>query len=324
MTNFQVYRKTLPFSFITFGVSIISLLIVGGLAVGGFAIANAREASMGLVGLLIGVVLGIIIAVLINIFILNRVQAAQIAMMTKGVTEDKLPDHTVSEGFKEIKGRFGKITAFYFITSAIKSTINQVNRSINKIGTAIGGQVGNSVTSAVDSAIQILVSYLCDCCMGWILFRTDINSFRAGCEGVAIFFKHGKTLIRNVGRIFGMGLASLVLIGGAFFGISYLILSRFPAMFTVLSEEIMEAAARGDVEVPEFMYNPSILMIVICAVIALILFSIIHSVLIRPFVLTGVLRNFMAAGIADIPTEADFAELEKRSPKFTKLLNKAE
>jgi hypothetical protein len=49
----------------------------------------------------------------------------------------------------------------------------------------------------------------------------------------------------------------------------------------------------------------------------------IHSVLIRPFILVGVLRNFMAAGIADIPTEEQFAELEKLSPRFTKMRNKA-
>lgn len=318
MTNFQVYKKVLPFALYILLVDLISLLVVAGAASAGFFIANTST-DMALVGLAIGLVLGIVAAVLIDVFITNRIKAAQIAMMVKGVTTGELPEKTVSAGFNEIKGRFGKITAFYFITKAIKGIFNQVGHTINKIGTAVGGDVGNGVTSAINSAVQILLGYLCDCCLGWILFRKDENSAKAGCEGAVIFFKNGKTLFRNIGRIFGMGLLSFIIVGGAFFGISYAIFLQFPGMFESLAKEIAEVAIRNDSTAPEILTNPTFLTLVVAGILGIVMFFIIHGVFVRPFILTGVMRNFMAAGQKNMPTEADFATLDEKSPRFAKL-----
>ena len=316
MTNFQVYRKTLSFSLLIFLVDLLAIAVVLGAATAGFFIGNS-SIEMAIVGLLIGLVIGIILASLINIFITNRIKAAQIAMMTKGVTENELPDHAFKEGFNEIKGRFGRITAFFFITNSIKSIFRQIGRGINRVATAVGGNTGNAVSSTIDSAIQTLIGYLCDCCLGWIMFRKEENAFRAGCEGAVIFFKHGKTLIRNIGRIFGMGFLSLLLIGGAFFGLSFLIFNQFPQMFQYLANEL---ANGGDI--PEFLKDPTVFMVFVAAILGIVLWSVIHSVLIRPFILVGVMRNFMTAGQKDMPTESDFAEMERKYPRFNKLSSK--
>ena len=318
MTNFQVYRKTLSFSFVMFLVDLVALAALVGCATAGFFIANSST-SRALIGLGIGFVVGIIISALINFFVNNRIRAAQIAMMTKGVVEDQLPDHTFKSGLEEMKGRFGKITAFFVITGLIKGAFRQLGRAVNRLGTAIGGDVGNTVTSVIDSAIQTLIAYLCDCCLGWILYRKDENSAKAGCEGAVIFFKHGKTLIRNVGRIFGMGFLSLAIFGGAFFGIFYLVFNTQPQMFTALAQEISDAAARGETTLPYFLTDPTYLMLFACGFGGVIGFFIVHSVFVRPFILVGVLRNFMAAGQAHIPTEEDFKELDAKSPKFARL-----
>lgn len=315
MTNFQVYKKTLSFSLLMFVVGLIVMVIIALTCTAGFFIGQNIDADIGaIIGLIIGLIIGIIAASLINIFINNRIKAAQTAIMVKGVTEDNLPDHAFKEGFNEIKGRFGRITGFYFITRAIKGIFRQLGRGLNRVGRAVGGQTGDSITSAIDSAIQILVGYLCDCCLGWIIFRKDQNVARAGCEGAVIFFKHGKTLIRNVGRIFGMGFLSLLVIGGGIFGLSYLIFNQFPGMFETLSQTLINAGSEA-----EFINDPQLLMIYVCALIGIILWSILHSVLIRPFILVGVMRNYMAAGQKDMPKESDFAELANKSPRFAKL-----
>jgi hypothetical protein len=49
----------------------------------------------------------------------------------------------------------------------------------------------------------------------------------------------------------------------------------------------------------------------------------VHSVFIRPFILVGVLRNFTASGIKDMPTEEEFNTLNNKSPKFAKLYSRA-
>jgi len=61
------------------------------------------------------------------------------------------------------------------------------------------------------------------------------------------------------------------------------------------------------------------LIIVAAALTGVIIWSILHSVFIRPFVLVGVLRNYMASGINDIPSEDSFALLDGKSKKFRKL-----
>lgn len=317
MTNFQVYKKTLPFSLIMFLVGIASLLVMAGFMTAGYFVAE--QMGHALVGLVIGFILGIIAIILINIFINNRIKAAQIAMMTKGVTEDSLPENTFKEGFNEIKGRFGKITAFFFITNAIKGVFRQLGKALTGAGRMVGGQAGESVASMVDSAIQTLIGYLCDCCLGWILYRKDVNSMKAGCEGAVIFFKHGKTLLRNVGRIFGIGFLSFLLVGGAFTGIFYLIFNAFPDMFNGLSTTLYQLLESGEGEVSPLMYDPQFLKLYVSIIFGIILWSSFHSVLVRPFILVGVLRNYMAAGRENMPTEADFAELDKKSPRFAKL-----
>ena len=315
MTNFQVYKKTLSFSLVMFLVGIISLVAMAGLMTGGYFVGD-------LIGLAIGFLIGIVLIILVNIFVNNRIKAAQIAMMTKGVVEGSLPERTFQEGFKEIKGRFGKITAFFFITGAIKGVFRQLGRVITGAGKAIGGQAGESVASLIDSAIQTLIGYLCDCCMGWILYRKEVDSFRAGCEGAVIFFKRGKTLLTNIGRIFGIGLVSFLLVGGAFTGIFYLVFNSSPAMFNSLSTTIYQFLESGEGEISPWMYDPAFLKFYISLIFGLILWSSFHSVLVRPYILVGVLRNYMAAGQKEIPTEADFEELDRKSPKFAKLHNR--
>ena len=323
MTNFQVYKKTLSFSFVNFLVSLIGVALLVGCTVGGYYIGNNTSNDNALIGLAIGLVVGIVFAALVNYFISNRIKAGQIAMMVKGVADDELPDHIYQAGMQEVKGRFAKLTVFFLVTNMIKGVFRQIGRGLNKVGTMIGGDAGNAVTSAIDSGVQILLGYLIDCCLGWVMYRKDQGVARSACEGAVIFFKNGKTLIRNIGRIFGMGFLSLLVVGGALFGGFYLILLQFPSVMANLSQAILDFAVKVDwTDVPSFIYDVQILTIVVAAISALIIWSTLHAVVMRPFILVGVLRNFMVAGKKELPTEKDFGELKAKSPKFAKLLSK--
>ena len=321
MTNFQVYKKTLPISIVSFLVDLFSLAIIIGFATGGFFIANSSS-DKALIGLVVGLFIGVIVVIFISIFISNRIKAAQIAMMTRGVVEGELPNHVFVNGMKEVSGRFGTITLFFFITNAIKSIFNQLLRAINAIGTAVGGDTGNAVTSAINTVVQIIINYLSDCCLGWVLYRKEENAAKAACEGAAIFFRSGKTFFKNAGRIFGIGLLSLAVIAGGLFGAFYLIFIQFPQMFEIFASEIAEAAARGSAEISPIIMDPTNLLLITAALGAFILWAFIHNVFIHPFILVGVLRNFMAEGRKNIPSEADIASLESKSPKLAKLRNK--
>lgn len=306
MTNFQVYRKTLLFSVLMFAINLLSFVLFIGFIVGGFFLFNALM-NNGIIGLIVGLIIGLLSLILVQYLVINRIKAAQIGMMAIGVADGQLPEHTFKEGFALAKERFLKLTAFFFIMNSIKGVFRQIGRTVNRIGTAVGGQAGNTVTSVIDSAVQTLIAYLCDCCLGWVMYNRDRSMALCACEGAVIFFKHGKTLIRNIGRIFGMGILSFLLIGGGIFGISLLIFTAAPG---ILAPFVADLGGES---------SATIVAIVVSIGIALVLWPMIHSVVGRPFILVGVLRNFMLSGLKERPTESDFATLDSKSSKFAKL-----
>ncbi|MBQ3294429.1 hypothetical protein IJG98_01720 [Candidatus Saccharibacteria bacterium] len=316
MDNKEIYKKTLTFSVRRLLWDIASIVIIIGVSAAGFLLAK-QMADKGLVGLAIGVVVGIIIVAIASHFISYVFKAGQIAMMTKAVTDGKLPDDVWGEGKRIVKERFLTVAAYYAVTNVIKGIFNELGKAITGIGKAIGGDTGGTVGSAVSSVIQTIVNYLCDCCLGWVFYRKDEKAAKATLEGAVLFFKHGKTLAKNLGRVFGMGFVSLLVIGGVFFGISYLIVSAFPDTFATLANEFAKTTTEGNAS--EFLTNAQNLMLVTAGIGALVIWSMIHSAFVRPFVLVGVLRNYIESGKNEKFSSADLDELEKKSPKFKKL-----
>ena len=319
MDNKEIYKKTLTFSVRRLLWDILSFVIIIAVSAAGFLLAE-KMMNKGLIGLAIGVVIGIVVVAIASHFISYVFKAGQIAMMTKAIADGKLPDDVWGEGKKIVKERFLTVAAYYAVTSVIKGIFNELGKANTGVGQAIGGDNGGAVGSAISGVIQTIVSYLCDCCLGWVFYRKDEKATMATMEGAVLFFKHGKTLAKNLGRVFGMGAVSLLVIGGVFFGIFYLICSAFPGVFEGLAAEFAEAAARGDADAKlTFLSNARNLTLVAAGLGGVIMWSMIHSVFVRPFVLVGVLRNYIESGKNEKISEADMAELDKKSTKFKKL-----
>lgn len=318
MDNKEIYKKTIGFSLWRVLWDLLGFTAFVGFAVAGFVIADKISDNYALAGLAIGAILGAIASWLILHFVAYTYKAGQIAMMTKGVTEGKLPENTIAEGKKIVKERFATVTAYYFVTGAIKGIFNQIGNGITAVGQAVGGDSGGAIGGTISSIINTIVAYLCDCCLGWVFYRKDENATKATLEGAAIFFKHGKTLLKNLGRIFGISLISFLVIGGIFFGISYLILHYFPDAMNELSQAIVDLAENSS-SLPTWIYDATSLSLVCSGIIGVIMWSMIHSTFVRPFILIGVLRNFINSGKEEKISESDLKELDKKSKKFAKL-----
>lgn len=321
MDNKMIYKKTIGFSFWNALWNLLAAVAFFGFITAGVVVAD-KAANQPLVGLAIGAILGGVCSWLILHFIGYTYKAGQIAMMTEGVTTGKLPENTIAAGRKIVKERFSTVAAYYFVTGAIKGIFQQIGNGITAVGQAVGGDNGGAIGGTISGVINTIVAYLCDCCLGWVFYKKDQKATQATLEGAAIFFKHGKTLIKNLGRIFGIGIISFVVIGGIFFGLTYLILQAFPDAMSSLSQAIVEIADNSS-NVPELVYDLNALALICSGIVGVIMWSILHSTFVRPFILVGVLRNFINSGKDEKISESDFAELDKKSKKFAKLHSEA-
>lgn len=166
MTNKEIYRKTLVFSVRRLLIDFIGVALMAGMCVLGFIVLD-KTMDQGIIGLFIGLIVGIIIMAVIAHFISYSLKAGQIAMMTRGITDGVLPENVYAEGKAVVKKRFATVAAYYAITNVIKGIFNQIGKGITAVGEMVGGDAGSTVGSAISSAIQVVVAYLCDCCLGW-------------------------------------------------------------------------------------------------------------------------------------------------------------
>lgn len=315
MNNKDIYQRTVGFSIRRLLWDIAAFLVLALLAGGGFLLAE-KLSNKGLIGLAAGIVVGIIAVAIFLRYISYTYKAGQIAMMTRAVSEGTLPEDVIGEGKRIVKERFVTVAAFYAVTRIIKGIFSQLGRGISSVGEKLGGDSGQTIGNVISIVIEVIVAYLCDCCLGWVFYRRNENAAKATCEGAVLFFKHGKTLAKNLGRVFGMGLVSLLAIGGVFSGIFYAIAAQFPAFFNELAAEI---AVDAESSVAVFLSNPTNLTIAAAVLGGVIVWSIIHGAFVRPFVLTGVLRNYLESGMAEVPSEASFRMLDGKSRKFAEL-----
>lgn len=327
VSNGAIYRKVMTFSIRRFFICLLFLVMLGLLAGGGFLFSDKMFdwKGSGLVGMGVGTVIAIVLIAILSHFFMYIIKAGMIAVIMKSVTEDKIPDNCWETGKAMVKERFVTVAVYYAATGLIKGLFQELGHLISKVGEAVGGDSGGAVGGAISIVINTIVEYLCDCCLGYVFYRKDKGAFKATCEGAVIFFKHGKTFLKNMGRIFGMGLASLIAIGGAFFGIIYAILTQFSGPISKLSAEIGELQSTEDSKKwIDILSNPTYLTIAFAVIGAIILWSIVHGTFIKPFVMVGVMRNYMSTAVENIPEESEFGILEKNCKKFDKLKGKYE
>ena len=272
-----------------------------------------------LIGMGSGFIVGLIIFAIILHYTGYLLKAAQIAMMTKGVVENELPKDVSKVGKAMVKERFVTVSVYYAVTNGIKGIFAELTKGLNALAGSTDNSTAEGVTGAISAVINTAVAYLCDCCLGWVFYRSNESAFRSTCEGAVLYFKNWKTLIKNMGRVFGFGCVSLIIIGGLLGFGYYNLLGNFPAFVEGVASTVESAVENGS----EISKDPTTSLLVVSALFAIITWAVLHETFVRPFVLVGVLRNYMKAGMANLPQESDMAKLDAISKKFKKTHDKA-
>ncbi|MDO4548606.1 MAG: hypothetical protein Q4D04_10935, partial [Clostridia bacterium] len=288
MNNGQIYLKTFRFSIYRLLLGLAGIIVAALITMAGYYITLPMPTDTNVIVTGISLIVGLIACWLISRYGGYLFKAGQIAMITRGVTEGELPDNVVSEGIAAVKSRFLTVNVYFAITSAISGISNQITRGLNAITGALGGLSGNDDTknvvqgvgAVISLFISIVLEYVNYCCLGWVFYKKDENAFKSTCDGAVIYFQNWKTMLANAGKVLGMTLLSLILIGGIFFMV-------FDA---VLPQQFMTAAELTDLEMD---LTPEDIAIIVRVVLAVVAWLFVHAALVQPYILVSVMRKYI-------------------------------
>lgn len=325
MGNFEIYRHTLRFSVVRLVRTVLCLFMLAALPLAAFFITN----TMGLDEVVCLGVTGVAFIVALIIFYLVAhyggylLTAGQVAMITEGVATGTLPADVYGEGKRAVKSRFVTASVYYGLWNVTRAITNEISAGMNAVARSIDGEDNAgpaSIVAGILSAIMgVVLEYLNYCSLGWVFLHREQSAFKSTCDGAVIYFQNWKTLMKNAGKVIAVTLVSLAIIGGAFFGVFYLVLGSIQPLTELLAQIDASATLEDGTAVPA-----GTSLIVLCGIIALVLWSGLHGAFIKPYLLVSVMRRYIEAGRADAPRVDVYEKLAGMSKGFRKALDKAE
>lgn len=320
MGNVEIYRKTLRFSVMRLLVTILGIFIIVALPLATFLVTAGMSEVACAVATFVVFIVGIVVFVIIR-YCGYLFTAAQVAMITEGVSKGTLPDDVYAAGKQAVKRRFVTASVYFALWSITKAITNQITAGLNALGRVAdaGNNAGPAFTVAgiVSTVISVVLEYLNYCSLGWVFLNADHSTFKSTCDGAVVYFQNWKTLLQNAGKVIGITAVSLVVIGGAFFGLGYLAFGSIPSLTAVLADLDASATLDDGSAVP-----PGTSLIILCVVVALLLWGGIRSAFVKPFILISVMRRYIEAGLANPPKVDLYGKLAGMSAGFRKALER--
>lgn len=332
MTSFEIYRKTFRFTLMRILSGLIGTALIVGLPVLAFAVTG-RMSDGARIGVCVGAfIVACIVVGLLSHFIGYIFKAGQIYIAAEAITNGSVPADPYTEGKGAVKKRFGTVTVFFAIEKIINTIVHQITNGVTRLTDSISSASSNDTARTAGAVINIVISammqFMCACCMAWVFIHPDTNAWRAAADGAIVYFKNWKDLLKNTAKVIGIGLLSLVLIGGLLFGATHGILHN-AAFMDNMTAELNEFIAEqkmtdkdGNPIDPKL--TPDQWKLIFEGIIALILWGIIHSALIDPYVMISVMNRYLKAGLANPPVRTEDEKLAKLSKGYRKALSAAE
>ena len=325
MKNSEIYRRTLKFSVMRLVRTILCVIML-------VALPLITFVATGLAGLdevvqLAATGVAFIVALIAFYLIAHYggylLTAGQVAMITEGVANGELPEDTYVAGKRAVKSRFATASVYYGLWSVTRAITNEISSGMNALARGIDGDnttgPASIIAGIVSTVVSVVLEYLNYCSLGWVFLHKEQSAFKSTCDGAVIYFQNWKTLMKNSAKVIAITIVSLALIGGAFFGVAYLLLGSIEPLTAVLADIDAAATFEDGSAVPA-----GTSLIVLCAVIALVLWSGLHGAFVKPYILVSVMRRYIEAGRTDTPQVDVYEKLSGMSKGFKKALGRAE
>lgn len=198
MSTGRIFKETIPFCIakLALGVGTI-LLSVGLLAILLLFrwIIGAKDMS---IAILIWVVATIVIRFLLMHYVGYLVKAAHVAVITEMITTGRVPANQVEYGKRKVLERFEATNTFFVIDKLINKAIRQIQRGLQRISGILDIIPGVDALLSIGSVfIRFALSYIDECCLGYIFYKKEEGSFKSAADGVAIYAQNWKELLKG-------------------------------------------------------------------------------------------------------------------------------
>ena len=126
------------------------------------------------------------------------IKAAHIAVVTEAVTTGEVPENMVETGKDMVTSRFAATNVYVVLDRLIGGAVKQLQNTVGKIDNIFGEIPGvSTLVSFVQLFIGIALGYVDECCLGYTFIKKEDNAFKAGCDGVVVYFQNAKHLLKS-------------------------------------------------------------------------------------------------------------------------------
>ncbi|MBQ2744104.1 MAG: hypothetical protein IJF37_00600 [Lachnospiraceae bacterium] len=294
----QIYAKTMKFVWLKLGIgaliagiSLVLLAIVVGISL----LANSGELLLVLGLIWYILTYGIFRAVMHYMGYL--IKAAHIAVVSEAVTTGVIPENMVQVGKDMVKSRFATSNVYIVLDKLVGGAVKQLQKAVGSVGSLLGDIPGiGAIVNILQMFIGIALGYIDECCLGYTFYKKDEKAFKAGCDGVVIYFQNTKHLLKSA-----VGTTAIVL------GLSFV---------AWLIPFIIFGLIFGAIGVP-FAW-------LFAALIAIIIAAAIKSAFIDSYMMVKTMVSYMSVAPSTQITFNIYDKLCKLSSKFKQLFTKSQ
>jgi hypothetical protein len=223
----EVFSKTLIFGWIKLGLGLLNILIallLFALLMGIAALLGSESAGAILFFIWLGSV-GVV-NFLLNHYIGYLVKAAHVAVITATFRDNAVPADPLHTGKAMVKERFGTSNVYFVLDKLVAGSVRQLQRILGRVAGGLLGAVPgvDGLKKLANLFLDISLGYIDECCLGYTFLHPEQNPFKSAADGVVIYFKNWKTLLKDAAKttitvilsIFIVTLIAFILFGGLF------------------------------------------------------------------------------------------------------------
>lgn len=195
----QIYAKTMKFVWLKLGIgaaitgiSLVLLAIVVGISM------LTGSGDLLLVLGLIWYILTYGIFRLVMYYFGHLIKAAHIAVVAETVVTGQVPENIIATGKDMVQQRFVSTNVYIALDKLVGGAVKQLQNVVGKVGDMLSAIPGiSSIASFAKMFIGIALGYIDECCLGYTFIKKDEKAFKAGCDGVVIYFQNAKHLMKT-------------------------------------------------------------------------------------------------------------------------------